>query len=56
LCSSPYITWLEIQEDYIEGGCDTNGEGRNENRVLVARPEKRGHLDDPAIDGNTALK
>jgi hypothetical protein len=31
----------EIQEDYIGGGCDTNGEGRNEYRVLVARPEEK---------------
>ena len=47
MCSSPDITWHEIQEDYIGGGCDTNGEGRKEYRVLVARPEEEGPFGRP---------
>jgi hypothetical protein len=47
LCSSPNIICYGIQEDYIGGGCGTNGEGRNVYRDLVARPEDKGPFGRP---------
>jgi hypothetical protein len=31
------------------------GEGRGEYRVLVEKPEERGHLGDPGVDGKIIL-
>ena len=36
--------------------CNTHGERGGTYGVLVSKPERRGHLEDPVVDGRIILK
>jgi hypothetical protein len=40
----------------IGGACSTYGERRGAYRVLVENLRKRGHLEDPGVDGRIILR
>jgi hypothetical protein len=47
---------LAIKSRRIRWAGDVEGMGRGAYMLLMGKPERRGHLKDPGIDGRTILK
>jgi hypothetical protein len=57
LYSSLNIVWvIKSRRMKWAGHVARKGERRGVDRVLVGKPEGKGHLEDPGVDGKTILK
>ena len=51
-----YCSGDKSEKNEMDGHVAYMGEKRGVYRVLVRKPEKRGHLEDPGVDGRILLR
>jgi hypothetical protein len=56
LFSSPHNIRVIKSRRMMDRACSTNGSRRDAYSVLVGKPERIGHLENPGVDGRIILK
>jgi hypothetical protein len=51
-----YCSGDQIEKNEVGGTCGTYEESRGVYRVLVGKPERKNHREDPDIDGRITLR